>query len=479
MTRSIDKFQLGAFALLGTATILSVLAAFGLEMYYLAFIPFAILIAGLAIVNFKSIYFLLLFAIPISIEYYFNSSLATDLPDEPLMVGLMLVTMVYLARNPRSLPTGFFGHFIIVALLIHLFWIFVTAITSVNSLVSIKVWASKIWYITTFSILSVLVLKTKEDFKKAFWCMFIPLTLLVIQVLIRYAMVKFDFDEVNKPMAPFFRNHVNYAAIITIFFPFILLVRSWYDKGVIRQVLNFGVVLYLVAIYFSYTRTCYLAIAFIYPFYLVVRYRFMKLAMVGVGIGIIALSYYLTHNNKYLDFAPEYSETIIHDEFGEHLVSTFQGKDVSSMERVYRWVAVGHMFQDRPIFGFGPGNFYPYYKDYTVRVFETYVSENEEHSTAHNYPLLLLAEQGIIGVLIFFFLTAVVFIKGESIYHSIHDKTDKAIVLALLVIMAMVYVNLMLSDLVESDKVGPFFFMVIGLLAAFDIKHRLLKAKAQ
>ena len=209
MTNSINKFQLGAFALLGTATILSVLAAFGLEMYYLAFIPFVLLIAGLAIVNFKSIYFLLLFAIPISIEYYFNSSLATDLPDEPLMIGLMLVTMVYLVRNPRSLPTGFFGHFIIVALLIHLFWIFVTAITSVNSLVSIKVWTSKIWYITTFSILSVLVLKTKEDFKKAFWCMFIPLTLLVIQVLIRYAMVKFDFDEVNKPMAPFFRFFMN------------------------------------------------------------------------------------------------------------------------------------------------------------------------------------------------------------------------------------------------------------------------------
>ncbi|MFN8286610.1 MAG: O-antigen ligase family protein [Chitinophagales bacterium] len=479
MTRSIDKFQLGAFALLGTVTITSVLAAFGFEMYYLAFIPFVLLIAGLAVVNFKSIYFLLLFAIPLSIEYYFSSSLATDLPDEPLMIGLMLVTMVYLARNPKALPTGFFGHFIIVALLIHLFWIFVTAITSVNTLVSIKVWISKIWYITTFSILTVLVLKTKEDFKKAFWCIFAPLSLLVVQVLVRYALIHFDFDEVNKPMPPFFRNHVNYAAIITIFFPFILLVRSWYPKGLLRNVLNAGVVLFLVGIYFSYTRTCYLAVGFILPFYLVVRYRLMKLALVGVGIGIIGLSYYLEHNNKYLDFAPEFTETTVHDEFGEHLVATFQGKDVSSMERVYRWVAIGHMFQDRPWFGFGAGNFYPYYKDYTVRVFETYVSENEEHSTAHNYPLLLLAEQGVIGVFIFFFLTAVIFIKGENIYHSIDDKTDKAIVLTLLVIMAMVYINLMLSDLVESDKVGPFFFMVIGLLAAFDIKHRLLKAKAE
>src|SRR5204863_8437894 len=131
---------------------------------------------------------------------------------------------------------------------------------------------------------------------------------------------------------------------------------------------------------------------------------FFIVAALGITIG---LTYPFTNNN-YLDYAPEFKETIIHDEFGQHLSSTFEGKDVSSMERIYRWVAATRMFKDHPWMGFGPGNFNPYYKSYTVSSFETYVSDNPEHSTAHNYPLLLLAEQGTIGLAIFFFLTAVI-----------------------------------------------------------------------
>ena len=83
---------------------------------------------------------------------------------------------------------------------------------------------------------------------------------------------------------------------------------------------------------------------------------------------------------------------------------------------------------------------------------------------AHNYPLLLLAEQGTIGLAIFLFLTAVIFIYGENIYHRVKNEDDKKIALTLLLVLAMVYVNLLLSDLLESDKVGPFYFICIALL---------------
>jgi O-antigen ligase len=127
--------------------------------------------------------------------------------------------------------------------------------------------------------------------------------------------------------------------------------------------------------------------------------------------------------------------------------------------------------------GFGPGNFYPFYKSYTLSDFETYVSDNPERSTAHNYPLLLLAEQGVIGLVIFLLLTALLFIYGERIYHRVREE-DKSTVMTLLIVLAMVYVNLLLSDLLESDKVGPFFFICISLLACIDIRNRQL-VKAQ
>jgi O-antigen ligase len=262
---------------------------------------------------------------------------------------------------------------------------------------------------------------------------------------------------------------------VSIIFPFILWARGEYAKGsFIRRLLTASALLYIVAVYLSYTRTCYLALALIVPFYWVVRYQMMKPVLAITAIGITGVMLFLFTSNNYLKFAPEFQETIIHDEFGAHLSSTFEGKDVSSMERVYRWVAATRMFKDHPYMGFGPGNFYPYYKSYTVTSFETYVSDNPERSTAHNYTLLLLTEQGAIGLAIFLFLTAVIFIYGENVYHRIKDKDDKRIAMAMLVILAMVYVNLTLSDMLETDKVGPFFFICIAVLVTVDIRNRKL-----
>lgn len=481
MTRSVTRFELTAFALLGAATITSVLAAFISELYYLALIPFGLIIVFLGITNFRLLYYLLLFTIPFSIEYSFSGSLGTDLPDEPLMIGLMFITLVFSLSNYKLLPTGFFGNIIIAALLFHLLWIFISAIGSVSFLVSFKVFLAKIWYITSFCILTVMVLKTKEDLKKAFWCIYIPLTLLLIQVIIRHAMQGFSFDEINKPMYPFFRNHVNYAAILSVFFPFILLVRTWYERGTYtRWLLTFSVLLYVVAIYLSYTRTCYLALLAIPPFYFVVRYKLMKPALTAFAIAMVALCTFLYSNNNYLNYAPSYEDTILHDELSEHLTSTFEGKDVSSMERVYRWVAAVRMFEDHPYMGFGPGTFYPNYKKYTVTSFETYVSDNPEMSSAHNYALLVLTEQGAIGLAIFLLLYTVVFIQGEKVYHRLKNEEDKSVVMTLLIVMAMVFVNLTLSDMLETDKVGPFFFMGLSLIAAIDMRNRgLLEAKTE
>ena len=69
------------------------------------------------------------------------------------------------------------------------------------------------------------------------------------------------------------------------------------------------------------------------------------------------------------------------------------------MERLYRWVAGTRMTADKSILGFGPGNFYDYYKPFTLGTqFTTYVSENRDRSTVHNYLLMTAVEQGIPGL---------------------------------------------------------------------------------
>ncbi len=484
MNRSIDKLELSVFAFLGAVTIISILAAFETGLRYLALIPLGLMIIYTGVINFKILYYMLLVAIPFSIEYSFSDSLATDLPDEPMMIGLMVVTVVYLLTNYKALPTGYFSNFLMIALGFHLFWIFLAAIHSVHFIVSLKVFLAKVWYVTTFGVLTAIIVKTKDDLKRAFWCIYTPLTLLMIQVIIRHAMQHFSFEDINKPMYPFFRNHVNYAAIVSVFFPFLLLARTWYDTGTFkRRLLNFSILFYILAIYLSYTRTCYLALLLIYPFYLVIKHKLIKPALAVIAIGATIALAHLFKENNFLKYAPVYTETIYHDDLESHLSSTFEGTDVSSMERVYRWVAATRMFKDHPWMGFGPGNFYPYYMHYTLSDFETYVSDNPERSTAHDYLLLILVEQGALGLAVFLFLTAGIFVYGEKLYHRIANPTDRRIVLTLLLVIVMVYINLLLSDLMESDKVGPFYFMCIALLVVWDVKNRvnttLLNTEAQ
>jgi len=210
-----------------------------------------------------------------------------------------------------------------------------------------------------------------------------------------------------------------------------------------------------------------LALLAMIPFYFVIKWDLMKPTLIAVLVVAAMVVANLVKDNHYLKFAPDFKRTIYHDDFSSHLTSTFAGEDVSSMERVYRWVAAKRMFEDRPWMGVGNGNFYEYYKKYAVAEFETYISDNEERSTVHNYFLLILVEQGAIGLAIFVLLTMYIFLDGNKRYQETKDR-EKRTILILLQSMVAIYVNLLLSDMLESDKVGTIYFMIIGLLVALN-----------
>ncbi|MCW3126718.1 MAG: O-antigen polymerase [Bacteroidetes bacterium] len=477
----ITKTQLGLFYILSVLSVVCGLLAFELQMTFLFAVPLLVLVVLFTMLDYKALYFILLFMLPCSIEYYFPNGLATDLPTEPLMVGLMMVTLFLLFYRKTHLPKGFLSNPLVLLLMIHLFWIFICALNSDMPVYSFKVFLAKMWYFVPFTLLTAMMLRGAADIKRMFWCIFIPLVILVVISFLRHGLIyKFDFLEINHSVTPYFRNHVNYAAMMSIFFPFILWAITWYKWGSFkRNVLVVSVAIFIAAVYFSYTRTAMLAILGMIPFYFMIKWRWTKIAVAGfILVATLGISW-MFYNNHYLRYAPDFETTIYHDDFSSHLSSTFQGKDVSSMERIYRWVAAARMAHDRPYMGVGSGNFYNYYKSYTVTEFETYISDNEERSTVHNYYLLMLVEQGWIGLGIFLLLTFVVFIYGEAIYYRMDNREDRRAVMILLLVMFSIIINLLLSDMLESDKVGPFFFMVIALLALFDVKAISMKTDGQ
>jgi O-antigen ligase len=177
-------------------------------------------------------------------------------------------------------------------------------------------------------------------------------------------------------------------------------------------------------------------------------------------------------NDNYLKFAPNFDNTVFHTDFGEHIVATYQLKDVSNAERFYRWVAGAKMSVEEPLTGYGPNNFYANYKKFADPRFKTWVSDNADHSSVHNYFLLLLIEQGLPGMLIFYFLLYWMLLYAQTLYHRIKDEFYQQTALTIGVILTMITTVIMLSDLIETDKIGGLFYVCLGTLVIIDLKTR-------
>ena len=144
------------------------------------------------------------------------------------------------------------------------------------------------------------------------------------------------------------------------------------------------------------------------------------------------------------------------------------------MERYYRWIAGAQMIAEKPIWGFGPGNFYHFYKQYTLSRFSTYVSNNPEKSGIHNYYLMVTLEQGIIGLIIFMLLIYTTLLYGERVYMNCRQTHPEwsDLVMATLLSALIIDAFLVMNDMIETDKIGSFFFFNIAIIAIVDRAHK-------
>ncbi len=466
------------FGIFGTLIVVCSLLGIALDKIYLIGVPAVVLVAYWTVVDLKKVFWLLLFSVPLSVEIPISTSLATDLPTEPLMVLLMGVSFIWFLKNGLTLNTKFLKHPLSILVLLHIGWAMVCTIGSENFIVSLKWTLAKFWYIISFYFLVGLFVKEKKDFKYLVWIIALPLSFALIQFFIRFGMLGFAFDKVNKVTWPFFRNHVNYAAILAVFLPFVWFARFWYKKGSFNRRVLFSIaLLMLLGVYLSYTRTAYGAVFIAMGTYFIVRWKLIRAALVITTIAVLFVMTHLYTNDTYLDYAPTFEKAITHTNFNNLLSATSKGEDISTMERVYRWVGGIFMFKENPVLGFGPGNFYNFYQEHALNAFKTYVSNNPDRSSIHCYFLLMLCEQGLFGLLFFLGLAIYSLILGERIYHRTSDPFYQHAAMA--VVLSLVVINsfLLINDMMETDKVGSFFFIGLALLVRLDFLSRKAGAK--
>lgn len=283
---------------------------------------------------------------------------------------------LYVLVEPGWVNPKFFRHPIAKALAAHWIWIGLAAVFSASAFVSFKFWFAKTWYLTVFFVLTGVFLRRPTDLKRWLWCLVVPLLYIVIRAFILHAQTN-GFLDIGSCVIPYFRNHVNYGVMLTVLLPYLFYIRRLYANGSRAKLLtDMAIVVFIVGIVFAYTRAAYASLLAVPMLLFIFRERFTALVVACSIIAMVVIGIQLAADDNYLRFAPDNEHTIQHENLSDHFNATLEGKDMSFMERIYRWVAAMHMIQDRPLTGFGPNNFYNFYKQYTVAIFETYVSDN-------------------------------------------------------------------------------------------------------
>lgn len=433
-------------------------------------LPLAVLL-GLILFQFpRLVFYFLIASIPWSAEVQFSESLGTDLPDEPLMLLTAFAAIALWISKPKKA----LRHPLLFLLLAGFAWLLIAVSASTYPLFSLKYALAKAWYLAAFVAMPLLLKDEEKLLKHTAIILMGSMFAATLVVLCRHATLGFTFANVNEALQPFFRNHVNYSALLVLMVPLqVAFIRQTKSKP-IQRLLYLSLAIVGAALYLSYSRGAWLAAVIGGSGFWLIKKGWLFKTFIAFVLFVSASFIWLCYQNNYLKFAPNHNATIFHLDFREHLAATYQGKDVSTAERFYRWAAGANMASDNWLTGFGPTTFYQNYKLYTVPAFRTWVSNNPEHSTVHNYFLLLFIEQGLPGLLLFLFLLGAMFWNAQRLYRRTDDRFWKTATAAVGAMLLMQCTLNFLSDLIETDKVGSVFYLCVAVLVMAERKMTVL-----
>jgi len=432
-----------------------------------------VLLAIVALLQYPSLLiYALLLSIPWSIEYNFNSSLGTDLPDEPLMLLGALAALCYFVSYGKSIDRQRFLHPLVLIVLIQFAWTTITIITSADIVLSLKYVLAKGWYLLAFVALPLFAWKRPKEINHSAAILTWSMLAFMALTIIRHSQYNFTFEKINTALEPFYRNHVNYSALLAFTVPLQVAAIQLTRSRWLRAFLILALIVCLGALYFSYARGAWLALIVCVAGYWMIRRRLLVYAYAFFILASTAAVGWLVTNDNYLRFSNDFNSTVFHTNFSEHLAATYSFQDASTAERFYRWVAGGRMVEDSWKTGLGPSTFYTTYRSYTQPAFKTWVSGNEEHSTVHNYFLLLIIEQGVFGLLFFLLLLGALFWYAQAIYHRTGNRYWKIVTAAVSGVLLMECAINFLSDMIETDKAGSVFYLSLAVLVIADLQTR-------
>ncbi len=442
------------------------------ENYFFNALPFVLIIVFMALFSLDKLLYLIIFLTPLSIpisELVPGISNDISLPVEPMLFGVLIIFILKIVFE-KNFDKRIFYHPISIAIYINLVWIFITSLTSTMPIVSLKFLVSRLWFLASYYFLATYLFKEKKNIYLFLWLYISSFILVIFYTL--YQQSKFGFfnqKAANDIVGPFLPDHTSYAAIIAMLIPFVIGIFSLYRFSKIQKSWFFlALSVLFVGLVFSYTRAAWVSLVGALGVYIVmllrIKFKFIFISAVIVISLVFAfqsqLLLMLEQNKQESDDNLSYQIESISN------VST----DASNLERLNRWNCAYRMFNDKPIFGFGPATYMFKYAPYQLSTEKTIISTNTgDVGNAHSEYLGSLSESGLLGVLSILLVMVLTSYTALKIYS--YNPNYEIRLLAMLMFLGLItyYIHGIVNNFLDLEKTSALFWGFTAIIAALDI----------
>ena len=438
-------------------------------------LPVALIIILFVIYSFDKIIYIITFFTPLSISLHYLVpwvSFNMFLPTEPLLFGLLIVFLLKVIHE-RGFDRRILQHPVSIAIYINLLWIFLTGLTSTMPVVSFKFLFSRIWFVVGLYFLTAKIFSEGKHLERFVWLYTIPLIAVIIYSTVRHlSFGLWDKQAAHFVVQPFYNDHTAYGAILAFYLPFLTMFSfsRLYTRNM--RLISFGALAILtLGFVLSYSRAAWVSMVVAIAVYGIIKLKIRFRSLVITFVSLLAL--FLVFQGQIFMRLQENSKQSSAN-FMTHISSISNiTTDASNLERINRWSCAIRMFEDKPVFGFGPGTYMFKYAPYQLNKDRTIISTNSgDRGNAHSEYLGPLSESGILGLLTFLLMIGSVIYTAVQTYMRLTDKRLKSFVLAALIGLTTYYIHGFLNNFLDTDKLSVPFWGFTAMIVAIDLYSR-------
>ena len=443
------------------------------DFYSYNLIPLALIISYVAIFHLQKLVFFLAFVTPLAIslkELGLTEKIDLSLPSEPIMIIIMIL-YIFNSLNAPIADKKFLNHPITIIIIIQLVWMFITSLTSVDVIVSLKFLISRLWFVFSCYVIIPHLFKDKKNMIDFIFCYASGLLIVVVVTTIKHAAFNFNDETAHWIVSPFYNDHTAYGAALTMFIPVcfaLIFIKS--ISTFLRMYALSLFILFSVGLILSFARASWLslvvALGILITIFFKIKFKTLFLTLIITG------GLFFTFQTEIL-IALGRNNTDSEGGFSNNIESvTNISTNASNLERLNRWSCAIRMWKDKPILGWGPGTYMFQYAPYQLSKERTIISTNfGTNGNSHSEYLGPLTEQGIAGLLIMLTLLLYITSLGYRLAYTIAEKEIKIITIAIFLGLISYLIHGFLNNFLDTDKLSLPFWSFVAALVSIDLYY--------